>query len=199
MLRSKLSVLGIYNYRPDIFDKFKVPNGVEMDILEPELLSEVAELESLYTDPDVLKDLIGAWSRRRMYAWQKLYDTTKLDYNPIWNKDANYEETETRDLDTKTQQKSDLSSTGEATRYSYGFNSDQPQPAEKSDSKGKDTGTVNGTGSEDETIKRTRREYGNIGVTSTQQLIEAEREVADFDIYHYIITDFKQRFCLLVY
>ena len=90
MLRSTLSVLGLYNYRPDIFDKFHVPEGVDKDILEPELLAEVAELESLYTDPDILKDLIGAWSNRRLYAWTKLYNTTKLEYDPIYNKHPYY-------------------------------------------------------------------------------------------------------------
>lgn len=215
MLRSTLSVLGLYNYRPDIFDKFHVPEGVDKDILEPELLAEVAELESLYTDPDILKDLIGAWSNRRLYAWTKLYNTTKLEYDPIYNKDAYYEETENRGLTSKsslsTTQESeterDLASGDDTTHYTYGFNSSTGQAASLDSSTGTETGTVteessgtaSGTGSEDEKITRKRREYGNIGVTTSQQMIEAEREVADFDIYQYIITDFKHRFCVLVY
>lgn len=215
MLRSTLSVLGLYNYRPDIFDKFHVPEGVDKDILEPELLAEVAELESLYTDPDILKDLIGAWSNRRLYAWTKLYNTTKLEYDPIYNKDAYYEETENRGLTSKsslsTTQESeterDLASGDDTTHYTYGFNSTTSQAASMDSSSGTETGTVteessgtaSGTGSEDEKITRKRREYGNIGVTTSQQMIEAEREVADFDIYQYIITDFKHRFCVLVY
>lgn len=215
MLRSTLSVLGLYNYRPDIFDKFHVPEGVDKDILEPELLAEVAELESLYTDPDILKDLIGAWSNRRLYAWTKLYNTTTLEYDPIYNKDAYYEETEKRGLTSKsslsTTQESeterDLASSDDTTHYTYGFNSTTSQAASMDSSSGTETGTVteessgtaSGTGSEDENITRKRREYGNIGVTTSQQMIEAEREVADFDIYQYIITDFKHRFCVLVY
>lgn len=56
---------------------------------------------------------------------------------------------------------------------------------------GTDTGTV-------DTIY-TDTEQGNIGVTTTQQMIEAERELVRFNIYDVIIESFKQRFCLLIY
>ncbi len=42
-------------------------------------------------------------------------------------------------------------------------------------------------------------EMGNIGVTMTQQMISAEREIAVFNIIDFIINDFKERFCLLIY
>ena len=58
-----------------------------------------------------------------------------------------------------------------------------------SDKKTTDTGT----------IKHERTEQGNIGLTSTQQLIKEEREVDQFNIYDYIINDFRQRFCLALY
>ena len=48
-----------------------------------------------------------------------------------------------------------------------------------------------------ETVK-TRR-TGNIGVTSSQQLIQAEREVAEFNIVDFITKSFKNRFCLMIY
>lgn len=56
---------------------------------------------------------------------------------------------------------------------------------------GTDTGTVDTT--------YTNTEQGNIGVTTTQQMIEAERELVRFNIYDVIIESFKQRFCLLIY
>lgn len=42
-------------------------------------------------------------------------------------------------------------------------------------------------------------EQGNIGVTSSQQLIQAERDLVKFNIYDFIIDSFKARFCLLIY
>ena len=41
--------------------------------------------------------------------------------------------------------------------------------------------------------------YGNIGVTTTQQMIQQEREIALFNVMEVIITEFKARFCICVY
>lgn len=43
------------------------------------------------------------------------------------------------------------------------------------------------------------RAYGNIGVTTTQQMIEAQREVVKFNLVEYITEAFYQEFCLYVY
>lgn len=64
-----------------------------------------------------------------------------------------------------------------------------------------ETGSTNETGSSSgsETEEYSRVEQGNIGVTSTQQLIKEEREVAQFEIDDFIINDFKKQFCILIY
>ena len=47
---------------------------------------------------------------------------------------------------------------------------------------------------------RTSRIHGNIGVTTSQQMLEQELEVAPkLNIMNIIIESFKNRFCLLVY
>ena len=64
-----------------------------------------------------------------------------------------------------------------------------------------ENGSTNETGSSSgsETEEYSRVEQGNIGVTSTQQLIKEEREVALFEIDDFIINDYKKQFCILVY
>lgn len=49
------------------------------------------------------------------------------------------------------------------------------------------------------TIQREHRIYGNVGVTTTQSMIEEERKVVQFCIDDYIINSFKRKFCILVY
>lgn len=75
------------------------------------------------------------------------------------------------------------------------------------------TGTVDENGTETETQKITAdgsetgtvtREYtdketGNIGITMTQQMIDAERITANYNVQDAIIDSFKKRFCILVY
>ena len=117
----------------------------------------------------------------------------------------NFEDKETRDL-------SDVSD-----RDVFGFNSSTAAPAEKNTVKGTGTDTFNHSGTDtvdhtgtqdiDTTVDRdttdtgtiTRTEQGNIGLTSTQQLIQEQREVVKFNILDYIINEFRDRFCLKVY
>lgn len=62
---------------------------------------------------------------------------------------------------------------------------------ETTENTGTDSGTIGNNG--------TRTEQGNIGVTMTQTLIQEERKLVEFNIYDRIISDFKERFCLLIY
>lgn len=43
------------------------------------------------------------------------------------------------------------------------------------------------------------RTYGNIGVTTTQKMIEEERSVNTWAFYRVIIDEFKTRYCVMVY
>lgn len=66
---------------------------------------------------------------------------------------------------------------------------------------GNETNNVSRETSDNNTGETTHEqtETGNIGVTMTQQMISAEREIAVFNIIDFIINDFKERFCLLIY
>lgn len=119
----------------------------------------------------------------------------------------NFEDKETRDLDD------------EALSSVYGFNSSTEAPSDKvhTDYNGTDTfnhtgtDTVDHTGTQDVdttvdrdttdtgTITTTRTETGNIGLTSTQELIRQQREIVQINIIDIITNDFKRRFCLGVY
>lgn len=48
-------------------------------------------------------------------------------------------------------------------------------------------------------LTRSGSASGNIGVTTSQEMIEQERKVALFNMYDVIIASFKNRFCLLIY
>lgn len=48
-------------------------------------------------------------------------------------------------------------------------------------------------------LVRSGRAHGNIGVTTSQQMIESERQVSLYNIIDVIISSFKNRFCLQIY
>lgn len=61
------------------------------------------------------------------------------------------------------------------------------------------SGTLNRStgGTEQEAI--TRVEQGNIGVTTSQQMIREQREIVLFNLYEFITDSFKKTFCVMVY
>lgn len=70
-----------------------------------------------------------------------------------------------------------------------------------------ETENLTRTTDRDETITETSEtgktrkthSYGNVGAMSFQDLVKAEREVSEFNIYTRIATDFRHRFCILVW
>ena len=199
-----LSILGLYNWDEHIFDFMQLPDGLDKQTCIDNILSRYAEMEILYPNPVIMKNLIGVWSRGAQYEWDKLYKTMLLDYDPI----ANYDRTETRNLNSAGQGHSQDSgtdttlTTGEDTEKVNGFNA-SPNMVNRSKNNNTNTGTMNYGKANTETFEKsdneTIRAVGNIGVTTTQQMIEQEREIAKFNLYDIIAEEFKYRFCILVY
>lgn len=246
MREGHLSVLGLYNWDESIFDNLMLPEGIELSTVVENLLVELAELEILYTDPDVLKMLIGVWSRKQCAVWERLYSTTQYEYNPIENYNRYEEGTGTnrnstthggQDTDTlgimhggqdsiQTQSADGGTDSSVNGEFVAGFNPGTPSGSDdgllkkQRNETSVDYGRTN-AGSRTDTYGATENRtgtksyghtemhsgaeghelhaHGNIGVMSTQDMISQEREVSKFNIYDYIITDFKSRFCILVY
>lgn len=80
-----------------------------------------------------------------------------------------------------------------------GTSSRRNQSTQDRDLEEEETESVSGTdeGSVSHSLERT--EQGNIGVTMTTQLIEAQRALVQLNFYDLIIESFKHRFCILLY
>ena len=64
---------------------------------------------------------------------------------------------------------------------------------------GKDTENENVNGGRTGRHTRTGRAHGNIGVTTSQQMIQSERDLVVFNLYDVIAESFIENFCLMVY
>ena len=82
---ANLSPLGLYNWDQTVFDLMQIPEALNKDTLVQNLLAETAELEVLYPNPIVFKNLVAVWSRKQIDIWNRLYQTTQYEYNPIEN------------------------------------------------------------------------------------------------------------------
>lgn len=167
--------MGLYQYDQTLFDDMQLPEGIDKDLTVNEILLRCADLELIYPDWNFMKYAIEHWSKVNAWSFAKMYDTTQLSYNPIWNKDGTITE------------EAETNSDGTGTNSVKGFNSDSWAESFQN------RNTANGKG------RTVRTEQGNIGVTTTQQMIREEREVSEFNIYGYIADRFKDEFCILIY
>ena len=207
-MKATMSILALYNWDNTIFDNLTIPEGISPADLEMSLLMECAELELLYPDFEVMKNFIGIWSRKELPVWERVYRASQLEYNPIDNYNRSELWTDSvnggRTVNNSQVANNSMNSTGNRLGKVAGYNSDSLVPREGSDDSQNTSGsgTVTDSGSEtrNETTTRSGNVHGNIGVTSSQQMLEQELEIAPkLNTIDYIIASFKRRFCLLVY
>ena len=202
MIPATLSILGLYRYDDSIFDNLVTPFEDNENLVQ-NILMECAELEILYPDADFMKFAIGAWSQKQLPIWNKLYNTEKLEYNPLENANRTEETNDTTVINESNNgnNKSTVDGNSTNTRQVFPFdgNISQPQyiddivPHQESDNNYTDNREGQNTFTSVKTVK------GSIGVVTPQDMIEQERNVAKFSTVNYIIEQFKQRFCIMVY
>ena len=223
-MKSKLSILGLLQEDPTILSGLIVPEGLDAAILTDYIMMECADLEILYPEPTLLKQLITSWATARQHSWERLYLSTVQQYNMIHNYDRTEIWDDTGDrARTATSSGSQANSNTQTTRRTVspadtltinkaGYNSASGLvPAETQVHSGStsDNGTVtdsgeihtSGTAGENEHTagRRSGHAYGNIGVTTAAQMLTAERELYKWDVYAAISQEFKERFCILLY
>lgn len=217
---ARLTLSGMLQYDPDLFHDMLIPSPPDPE--NPGLIGlDVGQLRASWTivkddlvnylqlrtmsmslavpDPGYLKNAIHTWSVASIHSWQRIFDTLFFKYNPIWNKDGKYvghsEGTNT--------------GTGSTTRFTHGYDNNipaAPAPAaveeeeEEDDNlswvhsdKAESGSVINAVMDDDHT------ERGNIGVTTTQQMIKEEREIAMVNIYDIIADSFIKYFCIALY
>lgn len=114
--------------------------------------------------------------------WLKLYEAYTTKYNPL----ENYRMIENEKV------KSKVSTTIGTSSDTYGFNSEEAVPQNKVNS------TSTTEGSKDDNDRDLTRS-GNIGVTTSQQMLESELNLRKFELYHRMMNDIDKILCLKIY
>ena len=187
-MRATLTILGLYNYDTSIFENLVVPEGVDAATAINSICMDNADLEILYPEPDTMKFLIGLWSSRMLPVWTRVLTAITEEYNPL----ENYNRTETwKQTDTgESSAKSGSTVVHKVAGYNDNAMATSGQTEENS----------SGSGNSKLVADRTSNVSGNIGVTTSQQMLNQELDIAPrTDIYKYISESFKTRFCLMVY
>ena len=210
-----------------VFDLLNLPTGIDKDDCVDNIILECGEFETLYSDPFFMRAAVGTWSKKHYRTFEKWINALNLEYNPLENYDRQEDWTDTGDENTKvkftdeTTSETDSSTTSEGSSNQNGhtedlvsaFDADTYQESEKhvidtdedhTDEVTSNTTFTNGSeqnteGEKDSIDKHTGRIHGNIGVTTSQQMLQSELDIARFNIIQEITNLFMEEFCIMVY
>lgn len=174
-----MTLLGLFNYDPSILSDavFHIPAEINRGALIMDLLAEAASFEILYPDINFLRGIIHAWSTHMRPIWERMVKAANLEYNPIENYDRIEEWTD--------------SGSGNSSHSDAGYNPGTASPVPMVEQT-----RENSNGSS----QHHGRTHGNIGVTTSQQMLEQELSVSKkLNITKVIINDFIARFCIPLY
>lgn len=177
---------------------FVVPMGWIKELIINNILLECAEMEIIYPEPDIMKNAIGLWSNKQLESWERMYKAMQLEYDPIYNYDRFEEWLDSNTATTHSNTNSNLNRKGSTKHQVNAFNSGiTDSNIDSIDNT--DTDNTNTNSNNSAIGEHSGHLYGNIGVTTSQQMLQSEIDISKFIVADYIIDQFKERFCLLVY
>jgi len=216
MSSAKITLIGLYNYDDTLFDLLQVPSGIDKQTLIDNMLLRSGDFELMYPDPDFLKYSIGAWSRKWQATFSRWTKALTLEYNPLENYDRQEEWSDNRDVNEAEGEKTTGSnsantsgSTGSTTTHKVsaydGGNTftDRDQDVlsgtDSSTSSGNTTLDRSNSRKMDDDLIHKGRVHGNIGVTTSQQMLQSELDLGYWNIYEKITDIFLTEFVIPIY
>ena len=215
------------NPEHSVFELMTMPEGIDKETLIGAIMLRCQEFALLYSDPDFLISAVNIWSRKNYRTFDKWVKALDISYDPLFNYDRTEEYTDTHNGkfensgtsgNTRTDDltmTNNLSDTNDVTtthsEKAYNDSNYVGTTQDVIDQDEKHTGTVKNTGSVTDSATATNggsdeytdihkaRLYGNIGVTTSQQMLQSELDIARWNLYEHIADLFCQEFCIMVY
>lgn len=217
MSSAKITLSSFYTWfntalsQDDLFKNLDLPEGIDKDTLVGNILMTGGEFEVAYADPYFMQNLIGIWSKKWYRTFNKWVEALSIEYNPL----ENYDRMEEWEDDAKgtlnntrthnNQDKRTLNTTNTTTEEVSAYDSSSYQPSKKvtSADTGTDTmdysGTIKDDGGSSNNAKHKGRIHGNIGVTTSMELLEAQLKISEWNLYEHITDLFLKEFVIGIY
>lgn len=205
MSSAKLTLLGLYNFLDfqgnDLFEHLDLPSGIDRETTISNILLMCDEKELLYPDASFMKEAIKLWSQKWYRTFSKWNEALSIEYNPLENYDRNEDFTDSLSSSESTEASASDSSYHSMSQVSdvSAFNTEdylRPDTSATDKVQNNATSSSKVNALKDEYNKRTGRIHGNIGVTTSQQMLQAELDIDRFNIYDEIAFIFMREFCL---
>lgn len=224
MSSSKLTMIGLYEYDNTLFDNLSLPEGLDKDTLVDNILLRSGEFEVIYPDADFMKFSIGAWSRKWNATITRWVTALAIEYNPLENYDRYEHWTDERDISGSSSGSSSGAEVGSSSGSTGGTTGstttnkvsaydagDALTTHDQSETHGSDSTTNSGNygkelsdthsdeHSADDDLEHDGRIHGNIGVTTSQQMLLSELDLGYWNIYEKITDLFLTEFVIPIY
>ena len=204
---AKITLFGLYNYDNTIFDDAIFPqySFFDKNVLFQNIIVECGEFESLYSDARLLKIAITNWSRKWYYTFDKWMEALSIEYDPLenYNRVEHWEDNNKRKVDSTTTANRNGSSESntDVRRNSFDDTSTLPiTDRSETDNTSRDSGTSVIDASDNANNIRDGYARGNIGVTTSQQMLQSSLDLyAGFNLYEQMTNIFKTELIIGVY
>ena len=197
---SFMSICELYSI-DEVFKDITIPNSYDKEVLINTILQECMMYQPLYVELPILNQMIVNFFKLNYTNFKKLaylYDLEyKKEYNPIWNKDGSYSEKEEYTKDNTFNSNINENSNQNNINQVSAYDSGDFQNKNKDTITSNDITLKNDNGKEKFTHTITRDEKGNIGITTTMQMIKEEMDVhkdSSYNKYEIIAKKFYDEF-----
>ena len=147
-----------------------------------------------YTLQWVFEQLSKQIANKYSVQWKKVYDALITEYKPL----ENYSMVENREHDNTVKQNTDLTTSVDNQNGLHGFNSSASNPTTDNDGSTTVSGDKDKNYQSDIGEESTTR-TGNIGVTTSQQMLESEIKLRQYNFINQIFDDIDKILCLSIY
>lgn len=192
MAQMKLTLNGLYQFDNSLFDNLELPSELTKDTCIQVILEKCGEFPLLYPDFDYMKYAIGVFSKKWEWTLNKWAKAINIEYDPLYNFDRHELYTDTSK--TKAESNTKATSLNEVSAFN---DIDSATPNMKPTSKA--TSEAGGTNQGEGTNTHEGRLYGNIGVTTSQQMLQSELDLGYWNIYNEIANLFSTEYCIRIY
>lgn len=203
MSSAKITLLGFYRFleaeNEDLFKLLELPNGINKETLINDILLRSSEFEVLYSDPYLLQNAIGNWSNKWRRTFEKWVEAISIDFAPLENYDRFEEWTDTEQNHTDTNEADSTKGNSDILTKVSAYNANDMQPKDTSETNNSVDVTSNLTSDGNVTRHHSARLHGNIGVTTSTQMLEDFLRVEYWNIYEHIGDVFMQEFVIPIY
>lgn len=219
MATAKMTMIACYKWmlknNDDLFENLSLPSGIDRDTVINNILMKGGEFEVLYSDPYFMKDMILIWSNKWNRTIDRWIKALAIDYNPLENYDRMEDWTDENNKNNIVNRQENAN--GIDTSYSIGsgntenkrsaFDASDYQEHDKSESNSNDANnsasstSASGIVVDNEKNLNTKsgRAHGNVGVTTSQQMLEAELNISKWNLYDEVADLFLNEFCIYTY